>query len=515
MNYPIWQLGFPGGLLIAIVAVTHVFVSHFAVGGGAFLVVSEARAYRRNDDALLAYVRRHSKFFALLTLVFGAISGVGIWFTIGLVSPEATSSLIHTFVWCWAIEWVFFFVEITAALIYAYQWDRLDRRTHMAIGWIYFVAAWMSLFVINGIITYQLTPGRWLETHSLFDGFFNPTYWPSLFARTSMSILLAGIFGLLTAGKEPSEARDRIYRWAGQWMVLGAVLLPIFTWWYFRRFPDFSRAYLSGMLPAAQHPVRMGILSAVLILVLALICGLWKPRLMRKPVIAILVFFAFSLMASGEYLREFVRKPWVINGYIYANGLRTTAVAPFQNDGFSKGVKFTSSDDRSGLAYGRDLFIAQCGSCHTVSGYRSMTTRTQGWDATFSKDILAHIQMLRGAMPPFAGNESDRAALGQYIASLNPPADYSKVNDKLAAGKQSFDARCGHCHTIDGNLRPLKKAFAGSDAEAVKGLLPVLDSMSPNMPPFTGSPEEADLLAAYVAQAANATAPGVAAKGGK
>lgn len=515
MNYPIWQLGFPGGLLIAIVAVTHVFVSHFAVGGGAFLVVSEARAYRNNDNALLAYVRRHSKFFALLTLVFGAISGVGIWFTIGLVSPEATSSLIHTFVWCWAIEWVFFFVEITAALIYAYQWDSLDRRTHMTIGWIYFVAAWMSLFVINGIITYQLTPGRWLDTHSLLDGFFNPTYWPSLFARTSISILLAGVFGLLTAGKEPSEARDRIYRWAGQWMAVGAVLLPICTWWYFRRFPDFSRAYLSGTLPAAQHPVRMGILSAVLILGLALLCGIWKPRLMRKPVIAILVFFAFSLMASGEYLREFVRKPWVINGYIYANGLRTSAVAPFQNDGFSKEVKFTSSDARSGLAYGHDLFIAQCGSCHTVSGYRSMTKRTQGWDATFGKDILAHIQMLRGAMPPFAGNEADRAALGQYIASLNPSIDYSKVSDRLAGGKQSFDARCGHCHTIDGNFRPLKKAFAGSDSEAVKGLLPVLDSMSPNMPPFTGSPEEADLLAAYIAHAANATAPAVAARGGK
>jgi mono/diheme cytochrome c family protein len=515
MNYPIWQLGFPGGLLIALVAVTHVFVSHFAIGGGAFLVVTENRAYARKDDALLAYVRRHSKFFALLTLVFGAISGVGIWFTIGLVSPEATSSLIHTFVWAWAIEWVFFFVEITAALIYAYQWDRLDRRTHMAIGWIYFVAAWMSLFVINGIITYQLTPGAWLQTHDIWDGLFNPTFWPSLFVRTSMSILLAGVFGLLTAGKEPGQARERIYRWAGQWMFAGAVLLPTFAWWYFRRFPDFSRAYLAGTLPAAQHPVRMGLLSAVLILLLALVCAIWKPRLMRKPVIALLVFFAFSLMASGEYLREFVRKPWVINGYIYANGLRTTDVAPLQAEGFAKSARFTETDARSGAVYGHDLFVSQCGSCHTVSGYRSMTTRTNGWDATFSKDILAHIQMLRGAMPPFAGNESDRAALGEYLASLNPPVNYANVTEKAAAGKQAFEVRCGHCHTIDGNFRPLKKALAGSGAEEVKGLLPVLDSMSPNMPPFSGSPEEAQLLADYIAQAVNAPMPSAGVKGGK
>jgi hypothetical protein len=109
MNYPIWQLGFPNGLLIAAIAVFHVFISHFAVGGGAYLVLTERRAYARNDSELLGYVRHHSKFFALLTVVFGAVTGVGIWFTIGLVSPEATSALIHTFVWGWAIEWVFFF----------------------------------------------------------------------------------------------------------------------------------------------------------------------------------------------------------------------------------------------------------------------------------------------------------------------------------------------------------------------------------------------------------------------
>jgi mono/diheme cytochrome c family protein len=512
MNYPVWQLGFPGGLLIAIVAVTHVFISHFAVGGGAFLVLTERRAYAKDDDALLGYVRRHSKFFALLTLVYGAISGVGIWFTIGLVAPEATSSLIHTFMWAWAIEWVFFFVEITSAIIYASQWDRLDRSTHMAIGWIYFVAAWMSLFVINGIVTYQLTPGRWLVTHNVWDGLFNPTYWPSLFLRTSMSVLLAGVFGLLTAMRERDDVRQRVNRWAGQWMVLGAILLPVLAWWYYSRFPDFSRALLNGSLPAALHPIRMGILSAALILLLGITCAIWKPRAMRKPVVAVLVFLAFSLMASGEYLREFVRKPWVINSYIYANGLRTTDLARYQQAGFTHELKFTSTDDLSSIEYGHDLFVAQCGSCHTVDGYRSIRKRVRGWDANLAKEMLAHIHLLRGTMPQFAGNEQDRAALGNYLASLNPPINYSSVTDRGAAGKQSFDNRCGHCHSIDGNLRPLKAAFSGGGPDQVQAILPALDAMSPNMPPFTGTPEEAQLLSEYIASVANASA---AAKGGK
>src|SRR5512139_3361585 len=108
MNYPIWALPAPG-LLIAAVAILHVFVSHFAVGGGLFLVVAEKKARREGDAAMLDWVRRHSRFFILLTLVFGAVTGVGIWFTIGLVHPAATSSLINAFVWVWAIEWTFFF----------------------------------------------------------------------------------------------------------------------------------------------------------------------------------------------------------------------------------------------------------------------------------------------------------------------------------------------------------------------------------------------------------------------
>lgn len=44
MNYPVWELTtYGGGFLIALIAVVHVLVSHFAVGGGAFLVLLEKK----------------------------------------------------------------------------------------------------------------------------------------------------------------------------------------------------------------------------------------------------------------------------------------------------------------------------------------------------------------------------------------------------------------------------------------------------------------------------------------
>ena len=68
MNYPVWDIPiFGGGFLIAIIATVHVYISHFAVGGGLFLVVTEMKARRKNDGSILEYVRRHTKFFLLIT----------------------------------------------------------------------------------------------------------------------------------------------------------------------------------------------------------------------------------------------------------------------------------------------------------------------------------------------------------------------------------------------------------------------------------------------------------------
>ncbi|MGB8010853.1 MAG: c-type cytochrome [Terriglobales bacterium] len=498
MNYPIWQLGFPGGLLIAAIAVFHVFISHFAVGGGAYLVLTERRAYARNDSELLGYVRHHSKFFALLTVVLGAVTGVGIWFTIGLVSPEATSSLIHTFVWGWAIEWVFFFVEIAAALIYAYHWDTLDRQTHLIIGWIYFIAAWASLVIINGIITYMLTPGRWLETGKFWDGFFNPTYWPSLCIRTAMAAGLAGIFGLVTAMWEPSALRERVVRWSGWWLALGiASLLPL-SRWYFHNLPAYSRAYFNGAFSApyiaVRHSLRGAAVCAGLTLLLTLVFALLRPKMMNPVVVAVLLVAGFGVMGSGEYLREFSRYPYVINSYIYANDVRVGQMEGIATNGVAKTSPWVDASAENPHAYGRQLFVIECSSCHSVDGYRAMRKFARGWDAKFASEVLLHLPVIRETMPPFAGDANDRAALGGYLASL-APATPSGANGK-ELGQQVFAIHCALCHSVGGARRPLD--LTGNDADSIAGMLGTLSDINSDMPPFTGTDAEGRALAVYL-----------------
>lgn len=90
MNYPVWYLPtIGGGTLIALIAIGHVFISHFAVGGGLLLTLSEHLARKRNDANLLSFTKQFARLFVLLTLVYGSLTGVGIWFVISLVQPGA------------------------------------------------------------------------------------------------------------------------------------------------------------------------------------------------------------------------------------------------------------------------------------------------------------------------------------------------------------------------------------------------------------------------------------------
>jgi cytochrome bd-type quinol oxidase subunit 1 len=92
------------------------------------------------------------------------------------------------FVWGWAMEWVFFIVEIAAGYVYYYGWGRLTPGRHLAVAWIYFVAAFMSLFLINGIITFMLTPGDWKPPGELAPEAVQGAFWRALFKPELLAV---------------------------------------------------------------------------------------------------------------------------------------------------------------------------------------------------------------------------------------------------------------------------------------------------------------------------------------
>jgi len=448
MNYPVWEpplLG--GGLVIGIIAILHVFVSHFAVGGGLFLPLTERKARRENNPALLEYVKSHSKFFVLVTLVFGAVSGVGIWWAIGLVNPEATATLIHVFVWGWAIEWVFFIVEIAAALIYYYGWDRLDAKTHLAVGWIYFVAAWLSLFVINGILAFMLTPGRWLETPTFAAAFFNPSMLPSCLMRTAVSVALAGVYGLITAAVMRDVAlRLEVIRHAAKWVLAGALVIPFGALWYVATLPQLAREIFLGAAPAVMIFATLSCFFSALVVVFTYFGPYQHPRYFNLAFALLISVLALSSTGVTEWVREAVRKPYIIYSYMYANTLRREDVPRVRQAGVLKSALWVHRhevDPERPEQSGEEVFRVLCASCHTVDGYNSIRFAVKGWSQSMIDYQLQHLNELKAFMPPFTGTEAERQALAQWLAGLNPQPAISPPTYPGEKAQAAPDARPG------------------------------------------------------------------------
>jgi mono/diheme cytochrome c family protein len=575
MNYPIWEVP-ASGLFIAAIAIVHVFVSHFAVGGGLFLVLLERRARSRQDAALLEYVRRHSRFFVLLTLVFGALTGVGIWFTIGLVQPAATSSLIQTFVWFWAIEWTFFVTEIAAALVYYYGWDRLSPDLHLRVGWIYFWSAWMSLAVINGILTFMLTPGDWPASRDVWAAFFNPTYWPGVVARSLAAVGLAGIYALLTASRlTTGDLKRRVATYAGlRWVLPVAVGLPLSLAWYLwaaaeagvdvggmfgasaNGVGDIADAVVHGS--ASGHPIaRIALLACAfggIALVLLVTVGVLLRASSYGPGVTVPVMcLGLVTFGGAEFVREDLRKPWVIGEFMFVNGVRLQpqtmpprmasaqqesagsalhdplSIASLTRNGVLATARYVKPryPGRDGVdrvarqdAEGEAVFRVLCASCHTVDGYLAIRPLVKGRTVGALEGVIAKLAVpvdasgqpaawdtpsvrlatWRGRrMPPFAGTPDERHALAVHLA-LRGGTDVGSIARDSAgddAGRTFFDDNCSMCHGPDAQF-PMN-AKGPRTAEEYHDLLGQLPRINEVMPPFPGDEAQRQAVASHLA----------------
>src|SRR5262245_11651433 len=193
-TYPVNSYGpLMPGLVMAGVAIVHVFLAQFAVGGGMLLCYFQWLSMTGRNVHARQFVDGYFKLLVLISFVAGALTGVGIWFTAIQVSPATIGEMVHYFHWLWATEWTFFCLEIVAGYCFYRYHDRLSDGASLALLVIYAVAAWASLLIINGILSWQLTPGRWLVTGTVADGFFNPSFWPSLLYRTVVATTLGAL----------------------------------------------------------------------------------------------------------------------------------------------------------------------------------------------------------------------------------------------------------------------------------------------------------------------------------
>ncbi len=425
----------------------------------------------------------------LVSTVFGAISGVGIWVVAGLISPGAISALIHTYVWGWAMEWVFFVLEIVAALVYYTTWDKISKGAHLLVGWLYFVGAYMSLVIINGIITFMLTPGNWLETHAFWDGFFNPTYWPATLLRTGIVILMATVFMVFPALKADESRRAGLLRYLGWWLLAGVIVSYAgYRWWEWA-LPETVLNLFAGASPAlpalaATRSFTLWMLTAALVVGVVILIA--APRLARGATAVVLAVTAFAFFGGYERLREGTRKPFLIHSHLFANGLLVNQISELNENGVLAHTGWAARGGEQSLDVGRGIFRTECAACHTIDGYQGI------------REVLPTYADMVGVSADTSGvvfgRECSRCHVdttGEEMREMLPTAD-EMAEDPGAI----HDLNQGMIYATVAQLQEMGEAYTSATPGE---MINTAALFSPYMPPFVGTDEELEALVEFLA----------------
>lgn len=436
--YPVNDYGpIMPGLVMGGVAIVHVFLAQFAVGGGILLCYFQWLAMTGRLPHARPFVEGYFKVLVLISFVLGALTGVGIWFTAIQVSPATIGIMVDQFHWLWATEWTFFSLEIVAGYCFYRYHSRLNDRTALTLLAIYAIASWVSLFLINGILSWQLTPGQWLETRNVFDGFFNPGFWPSVLFRTIVAMTLAALAACAVTNLMTSLDREaqRLLINRAAHLLIPMVLMPVLGIWFLATMPPDSRSWVLGGSPAMMLFLNISIGSSLAIGAYALLGLVFQRLYINGATATLLLLLAFGATAGGEFVREGARKPFSIRHVLYSNAIKKDDLARLRKVGCTPDDPYPLREDskyiNDQLRLGAKVFRRQCQVCHTLHGTNAVAELTGSWDENQMRMNLAKLQHTKPFMPPFAGTAAELEGLVQFInwSSRGRPKEWPETDD--------------------------------------------------------------------------------------
>jgi hypothetical protein len=321
-------------------------------------------------------------------------------------------------------------------MIYYLTWKRMQSKTaHIAVGAVLSIFSWVTMAIITAILGFMMDPGSWTARESFLSGVFNPIYLPQLVFRTPVAMVAAGWLALFLAfffTRRDRELRGRAVRLISLWSLAWLPLAALGALWYWRVIPDWMEENVPIALGTQRFAswydqllLALGLMVATVLMVAVL--GTLLPK--KIPRVALLVPFAMTLVLLGSFerVREFIRKPYVIGDYMYANGLRVADYPLYKEEGVLRHATYTrvrTVTDGNAVQAGAEVFRLTCTRCHTATGINSVTDRLYemygrgDWDRDTVKYYVLGMHTARPFMPPFPGTEREAGALADFLLDL-------------------------------------------------------------------------------------------------
>ncbi len=429
LNYQIPFLG--NGMTIGLVAVIHVLFSHgVAIGAFSIIVWSEYRGWKNRWPEWDNFARDLLKVVVFLITVIGAITGVGIWFTIGTLEARGTSSMLRIFFWPWFIEWLVFAAEVIILLAYYFTWNRwqgVKKKRHLYLGIAYVGAALLSAFIITGILGFMLTPDQWPWQQNFWAAFFNSSFIPQLLLRLGGAYILGVIVAMVFVvfSRRDKRFKQAVLAPLGWFMLAMIGLSLISTGWYFAvvptTFKDFApfAVLTSNFSHVSILFWSINILGLLALVILAVGAARRQTRAAQLLVIPALIL-TIGFFTEFERIREFIRGPYVIPGYMYANEVLLKESPYFTRHGLLPNSYWfnATASHPTDIQRGAYLFGQNCSVCHTIGGINDIAQRVEDRTEPGILVIIQHSYQMVPFMPQFSGTPEEQRILAHYLYQL-------------------------------------------------------------------------------------------------
>lgn len=437
--YPTWyEPGIGSGWVVGLIATVHVLFSHTSVGAALFFMALATIAYRQNRPELLDFIKKYGLFLLVFSYVLGSITGPGIWYSTTVASPRGISALIHSFVWKWATEWVFFVIEVVGVYMVTYLVGKVDQKTHLRLTIILGLASYATMMIILGILSFMMWPGKeaWFAEGGYLEGFYGSNTFAQLAMRTAFMFAITAVVGsIITAGFKDQAFRAQMNRWLAIMGIVATVIGASLFGWYLDTLPETAHLVMENRLPAwfstSLYAVLGGMLAYFAFMLLT-------PRMITTAVagVATVAMLVFGLWPE-EVARESIRKPYVAGQYVYSNqviardvpGMGIKSEIPvLEAHGWLKTDVFMPVELRevtphNAARVGEALAITMCSNCHSLSetGIRPLKNYLGG-----NTDVARIKTYLQAAlttgntlyMPKMPMKDEEAEALAVYLATL-------------------------------------------------------------------------------------------------